>query len=50
MKNASVTGRRWDTSTSSVWFNAVETEGEGDAARTITVQYWFDDAESLGLK
>lgn len=45
--NSSTTGRQWDTSTSSVWFNAVESTASGEKE---TVQYWYDDPESLALK
>jgi di-N-acetylchitobiase len=44
----STSGRHWDASTSSPWFNRLEksaTTGEME-----TVQYWFDDPSSLALK
>lgn len=38
----STTGRRWDTSMQAPYFNTVE-DGK-------TVQYWYDDPDSLGAK
>lgn len=43
----STTGRQWDSNQGAPYFNTVEPTADGT---TATVQYWYDDAQSLRAK
>jgi len=48
----STTGRRWDDAQRAPWFNTREKGGgaAGGSAADATVQYWYDDVQSLAAK